>query len=312
MGKVFLNYEQQLKKLQEDKKLNIPDLDYAYEMLKRYSYYSLISGYKEQFKNPDTTNYRADVSFEDIVALYEFDESLRGLFLKYLQKIERQMKSYISFYFCEKYGERQEEYLTSSNYNYSNKNKRDIDRLIKILKRYTEGNTDYHYINHASAKYGNVPLWVSINALTFGNVSKLYMLSRYDIQAKISMNYEGINESQLSKILIVLTGFRNVCAHGERLYCYHTKQAIPNLMLHKRLDLPKPEKEYLCGKHDLFAAVISMRYLLPNDWFLAFKKELIKVIGQYLKKTSCFTERDVLKIMGFPESWKNITRYQKV
>ena len=30
------------------------------------------------------------------------------------------MKSYISFYFCEKYGERQEEYLTSSNYNYSN------------------------------------------------------------------------------------------------------------------------------------------------------------------------------------------------
>ena len=110
------------------------------------------------------------------------------------------------------------------------------------------------------------------------------MLSRYDIQAKISMNYEGINESQLSKILIVLTGFRNVCAHGERLYCYHTKQAIPNLMLHKRLDLPKPEKEYLCGKHDLFAAVISMRYLLPNDWFLAFKKELIKVIGQYLKR----------------------------
>ena len=104
------------------------------------------------------------------------------------------MKSYISFYFCEKYGERQEEYLTSSNYNYSNKNKRDIDRLIKILKRYTEGNTDYHYINHASAKYGNVPLWVLINALTFGNVSKLYMLSRYDIQAKISMNYEGINE----------------------------------------------------------------------------------------------------------------------
>ena len=80
MGKVFLNYEQQLKKLQEDKKLNIPDLDYAYEMLKRYSYYSLISGHKEQFKNPDTTNYRADVSFEDIVALYEFDESLRGCF----------------------------------------------------------------------------------------------------------------------------------------------------------------------------------------------------------------------------------------
>ncbi len=311
MKKIFLNYEQQLTKLQDEKKLSIPDWDYAREMLKRYSYYSLISGYKKQFKNPDTATYREDVCFNDIVALYEFDESLRSLFLKYLQKIEREMKSYISFYFCEKYGEMQEEYLKSSNYNYSNKNRRDINKLIKILKRYTEGNTDYHYINHASTKYGNVPLWVLINALTFGNISKFYMLSRYDLQAKISINFEGINESQLSKILIVLTGFRNVCAHGERLYCYHTKQAIPNLMLHKKLNLPKPGQEYLCGKHDLFAVVISMRYLLPNDWFLMFKNELIKVIGQYIKKTSCFTEKEVLEFMGFPENRKDITRYRK-
>lgn len=312
MGKIFLNYEQQLKKLQDSKKLCIPDLDYAHEMLKRYSYYSLISGYKDQFKNPDTTNYREGVCFEDIVALYEFDENLRGLFLKYLQKIERQMKSYISFYFCEKYGEKQEKYLQINNYNCSNKNRRDIDKLIKILKRYTEGNTDYHYINHASTKYGNVPLWVLINALTFGNISKLYMLSQYDIQAKIAHNFDGINERQLSRILIVLTGFRNVCAHGERLYCYHTKQAIPNLALHQKLNLPRPEQEYLYGKHDLFAAVLSLRYLLPNDWFLMFKKELIKVLAQYLKKTSCFTENEVLKFMGFPENWKNITLYRKI
>ena len=105
MGKFFLSYEEQLKKLREEKALNILDKDYALEMLKRYSYYSLISGYKKEFKNPDTTLYRSDVYFEDIVALYEFDENLRGLFLKYLQKIERQIKSYISYYFCEKYGE---------------------------------------------------------------------------------------------------------------------------------------------------------------------------------------------------------------
>lgn len=53
-------------------------------MLKRYSYYSLISGYKKEFKNLDTILYRSDVYFEDIVALFEFDENIRGLFLKYL------------------------------------------------------------------------------------------------------------------------------------------------------------------------------------------------------------------------------------
>lgn len=311
MKKVFLDYQQQIEKLTKEKKLYIPDPDYAIEMLKRYSYYSLISGYKEQFKDASTSCYRPDAAFEDIVALYEFDENLRGLFLKYLQKIERQMKSYLSFYFCEKHGESQEKYLNRANYNYIKKNQKDIDRLIRILKHYTDGRTDYQYINHAAINHGNVPLWVLVNALTFGNVSKFYLLSTYDIQAKIAKNYAGINESQISKVLIVMTGFRNVCAHGERLYCYHTKQAIPNLRLHQKLDLPKNGQEYLCGKHDLFAVVIAMRYLLSDDRFLELKKELIRTIDQYLKKTSCFTESDVLRFMGFPGRWKSITRYKK-
>ncbi len=66
------------------------------------------------------------------------------------------------------------------------------------------------------------------------------------------------------------------------------------MRLHQKLDLPKNGQEYLCGKHDLFAVVIAMRYLLSDDWFLELKKELIRTIDQYLKKTSCFTESDVL------------------
>lgn len=311
MNKIFLDYRQQIDKLKDEKMLNIPNTEYAIEMLKRHSYYSLINGYKEQFKNPTTACYRQDVSFEDIVALYEFDENLRGLFLKYLQKVERQIKSLLSYYFCEKFGENQTQYLNNLNYNYIKKNRKDIDKLIQILKRYTDGKTDYQYINHAVTYHGNVPLWVLVNALTFGNISKFYLLSTYDIQAKVAKNFTGINESQLSKILIVMTGFRNVCAHGERLYCFHTKQAIPNLALHQKLNLPRPGQEYLCGKHDLFAVVLSMRYLLPNEWFLAFKKELLKIIRQYLKRTNCFTEADVLKFMGFPDNWQSITRYRK-
>ena len=91
-------------------------------MLKRYSYYALISGYKEKFKNPSTKQYIEGTRFEDIVALYEFDEKLRQIFLKYLLKIEVQVKSYYSFYFCEKYGEGQTEYLKSQNYNYVGRN----------------------------------------------------------------------------------------------------------------------------------------------------------------------------------------------
>lgn len=38
--------------------------------------------------------------FEDIVALYEFDEELRGIFFKYLCRVERKTRSSISYHFC--------------------------------------------------------------------------------------------------------------------------------------------------------------------------------------------------------------------
>ena len=174
-----------------------------------------------------------------------------------------------------------------------------------------EGNTDYHYISHAIRKHKNVPLWVLTNALTFGNISKMYMLSQYDIQSKVAKNYPGVNEDQLVKFLSILTHFRNVCAHGERLYTYRTKKAIPNMPLHEKLKIGKSGQEYVNGKHDLFAAVIAMRYLLPGKWFLEFKKELIKVINGYLRKSTYFTEEQLLGFMGFPNNWKSITRFRK-
>lgn len=50
MAKVFFSYQQQIEKLVKEKDLLIADEEYAKEMLKRYSYYSLISGYKDIFK----------------------------------------------------------------------------------------------------------------------------------------------------------------------------------------------------------------------------------------------------------------------
>ncbi len=84
MAKCFLTYEQQIDKLINEKGLLIADREYAENVLKRTSYYSLISGYKDLFKNPTTKAYRDGARLEDIVALYDFDRMLRELFLSVL------------------------------------------------------------------------------------------------------------------------------------------------------------------------------------------------------------------------------------
>lgn len=51
--------------------------------------------------------------FEDIVALYEFDEELRGIFFKYLCRVERKMRSSISYHFCKNMENVKKNILTS-------------------------------------------------------------------------------------------------------------------------------------------------------------------------------------------------------
>ena len=57
MPKIFLNYDQQIEKLKNEKNLRIDDMAYAKEILRQTSYYSLIGGYKDIFKNPTNDLY---------------------------------------------------------------------------------------------------------------------------------------------------------------------------------------------------------------------------------------------------------------
>ena len=117
MTKPFITYTTQIEKLKNEKNLIITNTDFALTSLKNISYYGLIDGYKHPFIDIHTRKYVNNTCFENIVALYELDEDLRELFFKYLCRIERKLRSSISYHFCQKHGERQEEYLNPAKVN---------------------------------------------------------------------------------------------------------------------------------------------------------------------------------------------------
>ena len=267
-----------------------------------------MGGYKHLFRIPLTKKYKPGTSFEEIVSLYEFDSELRELFFKYLLQIERHLRSLMSYYFSEKYGESQAAYLDIDNYNNTRKNHITITRLIATLNR-AASTKDYVYIDYYRSTYGNIPLWVLINVLTFGNLSKMYQVFPQSLQSKVCKNFGIINRKQMEQFLSVLTKFRNVCAHGECLFTYRTIDNISDLPLHSKLSIPKKGIQYLNGKNDLFAVVIAFRYLLPARDFLIFKRHLIRLIDNTSGKLIHIDNEELLKRMGFPPNWKNITRY---
>lgn len=142
MIKPYLTYDQQIYKLVENKELIINDKEYARRKLIEIGYFSLIGGYKNLFINPMTRKYENDTTFEDVVALYEFDESLRQLTFSYLIKIEQKLRQLIAYSFCAQYGEQQIHYLTRDNYNLNPRLTGEIDRLINTLDYHANRNTE--------------------------------------------------------------------------------------------------------------------------------------------------------------------------
>lgn len=308
--KPFLSYTQQMDKLVNEKNLQINDRTYAEEVLKQISYFALISGYKDLYRNPTTKKYKDGTTFEEIVALYNYDISLRELFLKYLLQIERNMRSLMSYYFTELHGENQSQYLLQSNYDATPRKVTAVNKLIGILSDIANISTDYEYINYQRRTYHNVPLWVLVNVLTFGNISKMYECFTQNLQSKVSKNFQKINEKEMAQYLKVLTKFRNVCAHNERLFSYRTRNDIPDTSLHQKMTIRKRGTVYVYGKCDLFSVVIAFRYMLPKDDFLEFKRNLGKIIDNFCTETTRITEAELLDKMGFPYNWKKISTYK--
>ena len=166
--------------------------------------------------------------------------------------------------------------------------------------------SDYPYINHHRKLYGNVPLWVLSGGLSFGTLSKFYAVLTSDLQVKISKNFDGVNEHQLETYLRVMTKFRNVCAHNERLFCYRTQNDIPNTLVHRKLAIPQKGSQFIYGKKDLFAVVIAFSYLLPDGDFSKFIRKLKKIISHYLCHSTAISESELHRLMGFPPNWNSI------
>lgn len=298
--KAFMNYEQQIALLKK-KKLTIVDEQKAIECLKSCSYFSLISGYKDIFKLERNGNYRPDATFENIALLYNFDNVLRQTFLLKLIRIERHIKSLYSFSFCQLYGETQADYLNVNNYNYIPKYQDLINEYISIVRGIFKHSDKYPYVNYNVSKYGTVPLWVLIHTLTFGNISKLYSFSTEKLQSKIAREFNGIYSDQLVGILNVLTKYRNVCAHGERLYNYRTQKAFSDLPPHKFI-----KGNYDLSKNDLFNVCIAFKTLLPQDEFTEFTDLLETLFDVYFEKYNDYYKGEILKGMGFQSNWKEL------
>lgn len=242
---------------------------------------------------------------EDLYGLYLFDSALRGIFIKFILIVERNIKSSLSYHFCNEFGDSKNDYLNPGCYDYKGKKVPVIQKAIKVMSGQCRKDSDYVYVRHYMNRYQYVPLWILLHVLTLGQVSKLYTCQKGRVKIKVCQDFGNIKTNKMEKMLSVMTKFRNVCAHNERLFDYRTKDAIFDMDIHRRLFLGKELGRYVCGKNDLFAMCIILKLLLSEADFGEFCHNLILCFRKYP------VHKNLLEKMGFPQNWRRITRIKK-
>lgn len=323
MDKLFSTIEEQIKKL-DSRGLNVSDPGVK-DILEMENYYNVINGYKELFIDKTYTGpdekYKEGADFYELYNLYLFDRELKNIFIKYILEIENNIKAVISHDFSKKYGH--DNYLKISNFDIAVKSWEkktaaqkigDVSSLIANIQRdiSRQLSKNNSMISHNMLTYGYVPLWVLVNSLTLGTISVFYSYLIQKDQNDVGRKF-NLRPDEMTKILFVLTIYRNACAHDERFYNLKAlkNDTKPNMIktnaIHHKLNIPKDKSNNpISGKNDLFSIVIICKLILKEDSFGRFVDSVKSEINGLSENLSTIDVEDVLNEMGFPINWYDI------
>lgn len=314
--KFFRTFDEQIKLL-SSRGIIIPDTNLAINVLKRENYYSVINGYKQLFlaTTQSTECYLRGTTFNEITALYNFDRRLREIFLIELLRVEKVIKTSVTYTFSKYHGHNHNEYLSASSFNSVGKRNQELSqKLINELNS---------MIIHYSAKHkaisfylnthGYIPMWVLSSVTSFGTLnyffSRMLLIEKQEIADEFNMSVKNFES-----VLHILCSFRNKCAHGERIYSYRKdivkSHFIPVFSYHSLLNIPSNEKGPKYGREDVLALLIVLKFLISPARYSLLIAQIETQLNILSAKLNVISINDVMKVMGLVPNWTDLKNLQ--
>ena len=309
-SKTFKTLDEQIDIL-TNKGLVVEDIETAKIVLLRENYFFL-SGYRHLFMNPnDNKFYLEGTTFDELYSMFLFDRQLRNILFKNILIVENNLKSILSYIMSKNHGFKENSYLNPNNFVRDSRKSRQINDLIRKMKRQINVNGKQHSATaHYIINYGYIPLWVVVKVLSFGIVGELYTVLQYQDQKEIADAF-GVSIDKMVDYLPLVANYRNLCAHEDICYINRTQKAIDETKFHRLLYIPKVNEEYIYGINDLFAVIIILKQLLDEKDFNLLISEISYELDRLSGKLKVIKIEKVLHEMGFPNNYKEIARLEK-
>lgn len=285
-------FKEQLEIL-KSRNMIIENEDECLKILSRTNYYRL-TAYALQCKVND--DYNNKISFNEMYQIYMFDKKLRNLIMEILEGIEVSLRTYMAYSLAMKYGpeahEKEEVFDDLNSYKgYFNAQRKYVKGLKDEISSSIYSRRRELFIKHYKNEYdGHFPIWVIVEVLSFGVLSRMYSNLKTDDKKIIARGGFNTSESLLSGWVDNLSTMRNTCAHYGRLY---NKKFTP-ISIHYRY------KKFNLINNGLFVYILAIKELTLNkqEW-IAFRTGLESLVDEY-------EEYIDLKLIDFPDNWKEI------
>lgn len=308
--KPFKTIDEQINILKDSRNLLILNEEAAKKNLQRYGYYEIINGYKDHFliePGNDDKGYKRDANFEHLYALFILDKHIRESILKCLEEFEQTFKQTLAYTVAELISDDQARYVAKSHFNrgrtYPNKRRyhSDRDRLLKKIDYVLKSNVEP--FKHYRKEHGNIPPWILVKGLTFGESIYWFSLSKRPIRSLIIARMLGLDSDLIDDIdksieirqsfgdlLALYLDYRNLTAHGGRTYSHRSKiHALRSTAFIYRksvIDISGiTKKEFNSGsKRSSVGVLLETLHLFDNpDPYFTLRSWLKVHTDQYLK-----------------------------
>lgn len=192
----------------ESRSLIITDRAACLHALRYVGYYRLLIYMRPLQALPDKM-FKAGKTFEDVLALYNFDRELRLLCMDAIEKIEVALRTAIVNTLAVQHGPHF--HIDASQFTRQS----DFADFLDTAR-----DAKYLAITHHAAHYDMpsiAPIWAIAEALTFGDLSRLYSSLTKANRKSVARQF-GYDEVVLVSWFRCLNTLRNMCAHHNRLW----------------------------------------------------------------------------------------------
>lgn len=154
-----------------------------------------------------------------------------------------------------------------------------------------------HYVNGKNY----IPLWVLVNSISMGDISKFYsnMLQKERDDVARRMKW-GLRENQLASCLFFLSTFRNRCAHDERMYSYLSYAYLCNNNYFHYFHINTN------NTNNYFAVMIAFKWYLVKRVIMNISSKLKIYLMNCQRIFQLFQLEKIRNIMGIPNNWRRL------